>query len=380
MNLIDQREGLVKDLAEISTKINTGIVTDADYAAVDAKTAQIAELDVKIASNNRLEKFLGQAEAPERDGDELAKSFGEAFVKSAGYDELLRGNYGSRTEVKAATDIHTFGEVESFAESARNLGLRQAPTQRTIFDWLKPETITEGAVKWVEETADEGQFEIVAEGALKPQLHFGYTPKSDTLHTAAGWFDTTTQMIRLAGQFAADINRRGLRRLILDQERLVLGATQATDGFNGILNYSGLGTVSGTEMFTTLYEAIEQAEDVGEFPVDGIVMNRKDWGKLVTSQNAEGNYYSGSPFGSEIAERVWNTPVIVSSRIAEGTALVGASQNAAVFTEPTVHIDVTNSDGDKFRRNIVTTRIEQDILSLLYRPAGMVKVTFTTGE
>lgn len=381
--LMQKREAAIDELREIKAGLKDGEFTTEQAARVEELGAEVKNLDIQIKAAATAEKLLSDiGGGVEEKGDEAqAKSVGEAFIKSGSYSAIQQGAYGNRTEIKAATDVHSLEDLGTAFVSERQLPLQRLPEQRTtLFSWLRPQTISEGAVKWVQETAPEGDFEIVAEGEVKPQLHFGYEPKSDTLHTAAGWFDSTVQQVRRATQFAADINRRGIRKLVLDQERMVLSGTEAEDGFNGLLNTSGIGTVTAAnrgEWFDALYEAIMQAEELGEFDVNGMIMNRADWAVLRLAKNGQGDYVAGSPFAGEVAERLFTIPVIVSSRVPKGTALVGASENVAVYTEPTVHVDVTNSDGDKFRRNIVTTRIEQDILLAALRPAGLVKVTLT---
>lgn len=382
--LMQKREAAIDELRTIKESTKGAEFTLEQSARVEELGQQVKDVDLQLKAAATAERTLdaiGGGVVEEKTAEADAKTVGEAFVKSASYGAIGRGAFGNRTEIKAATDIHSLEDLGASFVSERQLPLQRLPEQRTsLFSWLRPQTITEGAVKWVQETAPEGDFLIVPEGELKPQLHFGYEPKSDTLHTAAGWFDSTVQQVRRAPQFAADINRRGIRKLVLDQERMVLSGTEAADGFDGLLNTSGIGTITAAdrgEWFDALYEAIMQAEELGEFDVDGMILNRADWAVLRLAKNGQGDYVAGSPFAGDVAERLFTIPVIVSSRVPKGTALVGASENVAVYTEPTVHVDVTNSDGDKFKRNIVTTRIEQDILLAALRPAGLVKVTLT---
>lgn len=382
MDLKAQREAAIAELREMNGNVKDGVLSAEQSARITELSAVIADIDMKLKSAGQLEQLLG-SEAPDQDAPVVAaKTFGDLFVKSAGYEAAVSGRYGERAELKAATDVHSLEELGDAFESKRVLPTLGEPTgdALSLFDWLRPQAIDEHSVFWVEETLAEGEFKIVKPGDLKPQLHFGYEAKSDTLHTAAGWFDSHVSQIRRAPQYAAEINRRGLRKLRLDQERLVMNATVVADGFNGLLNTSGLGTVtaaSQAEWFDKIYEAVDQAEQLGEFPVDGIALSRSDWGKMRLSKDAEGKYLAGGPFSGAVAERLWNIPVYVTSQLTAGTALVAASQNANVWTERSVHVDVTNSDGDKFRRNIVTTRIEQDILAHWTRPAGGVKVALT---
>lgn len=385
MDLMAQREAALTELRNI--KDNT---KDAEFSAEDAArvvelSETIRDIDVKIKAADESARILAGISDGKKaqDAEAAPKSFGDAYVKSAGYATVKEGRYGQRVAVKANTDIHGLEGLGEAFDSTRDLGIRSTTDRDalTIFDWLKPVYIDEAAVKWVEETADEGDFESVKPGEQKPQLHFGYAPKSAALVTAAGWFDSHVSLIRRAPEFAARINERGLRKLRLDQERMLLTATESSDGFNGILNTSGIGTVTaGTKAawLDAIYDAITQAETMGDYPVDGIVISRADWGVLRKTKDAQGAYLMGNPFGPQLAgQSLFGTPVFVSSQLTAGTALVGASENATFYLDRQVYVDVTNSDQDKFTKNIVTTRIEQDMLGVVERPSGLVKVTLT---
>lgn len=381
MTMKEMREAAEKALRELNEK-----ASGRDFTVEEAE--QINEHARVIADAKKIESAAKQSEAllaAISEGKEQAevKSFGDAYVKSGDYEKVARGQYGHRAAVKANTDVHGLDGLGSAFDSSRDLGVAGGVERDalTIFDWITPTYISEAAVKWVEETADEGDYKIVKPGDKKPQLHFGYTPKSAALVTAAGWFDSHVSLIRRAPEFAERINERGLRKLRLDQERLLLNAEESSDGFNGILNTSSIGTVTAdtkADWLDGLYDAIAQAETLGDFPVDGIAISRADWGVLRKTKDAQGAYLLGNPFADQIAgASLFGVPVYVSSQLEAGTALVGSSQNATAYFDSQVYVDVTNSDADKFTRNIVTTRIEQDMLGVVERPAGFVKVTLT---
>ena len=381
MNMKEMREAAEAALRELNEKAAGRDFTTEEAEEISAHAATIEnakKIEAAAKASDELLAGIGKTES-----DAEVKSVGESYVKSDGFSLVKAGQYGARTAVKANTDIHGLGELGTAYDSTRDLGV--APSvgrdDLTIFNWLRPVEIEEAAVKWVEETADEGNFKIVKPGDQKPQLHFGYTAKSAALATAAGWFDSHVSLIRRAPEFAARINERGLRRLRLDQENLLLNGKEATDGFNGLLNTSGIGTVTAAnkaEWLDALYDAITQAETLGEYPVDGIVISRADWGVLRKTKDAQGAYLMGNPFAPGLASQtLFEVPVYVSSQLAAGTAVVGSSENATMYLDKQIYVDVTNSDKDKFTKNIVTTRIEQDMLPVFERPGAFVKVTLT---
>lgn len=381
MNLKEQRESLVKAIdATISAAKAAGRdLTSEEATDVQAKMTEVKDVDNRIKAAAEADAML--TGAPEQEKSEAVKSFGDAYVKSDAYAAVKRGHLGERFGFKAATDIHTIGELGPILDATgRDLGITTEKAKPSIFDWIKPQAISESAVRWIEEGLAEGNFEVVPEGGQKPQIHFNYEPKSDTLHTIAAFFDSTVQLVRNAPAFAARLNQRGLAKLHLDKGNLAVNAVEGTDGFNGLLNVSGLSTVTAAtqaEWLDALAEAVATAESFGDFPVDGILLNSKDWSKIRLSKDAQGAYLAGSPFGGFAARSLFDVPVIVAPYIPEGTALVGSSQHITWYEENQVWVETTNSDKDKFTKNILTTRIEQDGLLVVERPAAITKVTLT---
>jgi HK97 family phage major capsid protein len=94
-------------------------------------------------------------------------------------------------------------------------------------------------------------------------------------------------------------------------------------------------------------------------------------------------YYGGGPFSGPYgngayanAERYWGLPVVVTTAITSGTALVGAFKlGAQIWDREGITVDATNSDQDDFTFNRMAIRVEERLALAIYRPNAFCKVT-----
>jgi HK97 family phage major capsid protein len=67
---------------------------------------------------------------------------------------------------------------------------------------------------------------------------------------------------------------------------------------------------------------------------------------------------------------------VVTTAISAGTALVGAFQiGAQIFRRQGISVDMTNSNEDDFRKNLVAIRAEERLALAVYRPLAFCTVT-----
>ena len=75
--------------------------------------------------------------------------------------------------------------------------------------------------------------------------------------------------------------------------------------------------------------------------------------------------------GGQPTETLWNKPVVVTSAMVPGTALVGAfSTGAQVFRRGGLTVEASNSHSDYFRKNLTAVRAEERLGLAVYRPAA----------
>ena len=90
----------------------------------------------------------------------------------------------------------------------------------------------------------------------------------------------------------------------------------------------------------------------------------------------------GGPFtgpygnGGVAGETFWGLPVVVTTAIAEGTALVGAFKlGGQVFYRQGVMVESTNTNENDFVYNRVTIRVEERLALCIYRALAFCTVT-----
>ena len=90
------------------------------------------------------------------------------------------------------------------------------------------------------------------------------------------------------------------------------------------------------------------------------------------------------PYGSGAAETgpyfgagpLWGVPVVVTTSIGAGTALVGSFRTASVvYRRGGVTVEASNSHEDYFQKDLVAMRAEERVALAVFRPAAFAKVT-----
>ena len=98
-----------------------------------------------------------------------------------------------------------------------------------------------------------------------------------------------------------------------------------------------------------------------------------------------GQFYGGGPFTGAygnggasglFAQSLWGKPVILSSVVGAGTALVGSfGQAAKIYRRGGPTVEASNSHASYFQSNLVMLRAESRLALCVYRPAAFTAVS-----
>ena len=119
-----------------------------------------------------------------------------------------------------------------------------------------------------------------------------------------------------------------------EDDQLLNGANTAGE-LTGLLNRPGLAatvsaggspSVSNADAILQQIMAILTSTDL--MP-DGIVLHPNNWTSLLLAKDSSEQYYGNGPFQPPTRRTLWGLPVVVTSRIAAGTALAGAFKTGA---------------------------------------------------
>lgn len=346
---------------------------------------------------------FGGAPTGEVKVESTAKSIEEQFADSTGFKNAVAAkNAGER--FAANVDLKVAGNVLESGTGAGTVvptylpGIVPTLFRRLTVAQLMPNAgISSPTLIYMQETAVTNSAATVAEGAAKPLSDITIAQVTENVRKIANTGKISDEMLDDASYVAGYFQGRLVLFVQLAEEDQLLNGNGTAPNLTGLLNRSGLatavavpGTPTQTDRLDSLYDQISAIRASSFLEPDGIVMNPTDWKTIRLNKDANSQYFGGGPFtgaygnGSAAADSgnlgenpdVWGCRVVVTPAIAAGTALVGAfGTGAQVFRRSGITVEMTNSNEDDFKNNLVAMRAEERLALAVYRPGAFGKVT-----
>ena len=336
--------------------------------------------------------------------DRMVKSIGELFVESEQYKSIQ--NPASRPQkfdtgpvdmMAKGTLLTTLG---GGGQPLANLVPQVVPgvvdklfQRLTVADLILTGQATAQQITYaVEGTATSGAAGV-AEGGAKPESTLGLTSRTDPVKKIATTLVTSDEMLDDAVQVQSYINARLALFVEIEEERQLLRGAGTNeiigimDSTRGINVYAG-GTAAGNKA-VQLFKAMNGQRGSALLEPDWIVINTSDWEAIRLLTDTAGQFFGGGPFQGQYGngrnldpsnqvsgadEFIWNKPVIVTSVLGAGTALIGTRLGAQRFVKGGVSVEATNSHSDYFTKDLVAIRAEKREALAVYRPAAFTDV------
>lgn len=396
---MEQLAELKAQANEFQTRIKSGeSLSPEEVEAIKGITGSITALKAEIEAADELTDTLSglfkaddEAAPTGTESDAPAKSLGAHFVKfarSAGMDKLVKGRDFAAPEFKANTDVQAVGSSyrDLVTDIDRNFVL---PYQRklTIASLMSSATVSGNSIEYFTMGGIEGTPATVAEGALKPQVHYAApTPTTETLREIAAWITLTDDMLEDLDFVAQLINDDLVCRLQLVEEDQLLAGDGTGTNINGLLNRSGIQSITATsatfaDKLAEAKFAIEKATE-GAHRADAIIMHPDDYLSLLLTKDGNNQYYGGGFFQNAYGNgsyagnpSVWLLPTVTTTAIAKGTALVGDFKSAKVLRKGGIQVASTNSHADLFAKDQQAVRLRERVGLMVQYPAAFAKVT-----
>jgi HK97 family phage major capsid protein len=371
--------------------------------------AEIEQIAVGVKAGEEHEEALRRkspvlpgSRREDRETAAATKSLGDLFVESEAftkYDKVqkkgptvevdLEESYGrfiAAHGVKAALDLAedfqfkaTLDTITGYAPQAVRLPTictpgEQGPTVAALF----PQgTTTQNAVPYMEETLATNAAAETAEGAEKPEAALEFEEKTSPVKKIAVFLPVTDELFADVPAMRSYVENR-LRSFVIQREDgQLLNGNGAGANLRGILNTSGIQTqAKGADPTPdAIYKAMTKIEVNAFLDASGVVMHPNDWQEIRLLRTADGIYIWGNP--SEAGpERIWGLPVVKTTRLAEGTGLVGAFRDGAqIFRRSEIAFAVSDSHSDFFRKNLLALRVEERLALVVFRPLAFCTVT-----
>jgi len=226
------------------------------------------------------------------------------------------------------------------------------------------------------------EFVFTPETKLKPKSDIELELLSELVKTLAHWIPASRQILADAPGLRQHVDLRLLQGLALEEERQILYGDGTANQLQGIFTdpdtqaYSWSSGISGDTKLDAIRRAMTLAF-LAHYPVTGVIVHPTDWEEIETTKGTDGHYiFAGAP-GAGAAPLVWRVPVVVTTAVNSGDALVGAfNLGVSLWDREDAMIRVSESHEDFFTRNMVAILGEERITQTLTRPDSFVAVDF----
>jgi HK97 family phage major capsid protein len=257
-----------------------------------------------------------------------------------------------------------------------------APRRRlTVRALLGRGTTTSSAVEFAREDVYTNNAGMVSEGGQKPESDLTFEPMQSQVRKIAHFIIVSQEALADAPALSAVIDsslRYGLS--LAEETQLLYGSGVGIDLFGIIPQATAYNPAFTPAMPTDLDDlslAILQVEEA-LFPADGIVLNPRDWFRILLTKDSQGRYLLGTGPGTAAPPQIWGLPVAVTPAITQGSFLVGSFQlGATIFDREEANVQVSTETGDMFTTNRATVLAEERLALVVRRPAAFVTGAFS---
>jgi len=258
-----------------------------------------------------------------------------------------------------------------------------APPERVmrIRDLLTVMPTTTNAIDYVEETGFTNAAAPVKVTAKKPQSKLEFELKTEAVKTVAHWIPVSRQVLADVVAIRGYVDTRLVYGLKLTEEAQLLYGNGVSPNLSGIMVNAGIqsyswssGTVGDTKL-----DCIRRAKTlarVAEYPVTGLVLNPNDWEDIELLKGSDEHYIwivvteGGVP-------RLFRTPVVDTTAIVSGEALIGAfALGAYLWDRELATVRISEHHEDFFIKNLVCVLAEERLALTTFRPQAFVKISF----
>ena len=256
-----------------------------------------------------------------------------------------------------------------------------------VSDLFAQGTTNGDVVRYVRESTFTNAAAAVTEGSAKPEATLDLGVVDALVRKVAVWTDVTEEMLSDFAQTQAYVNARLGYMVQAREDQHLMTGENASNQIVGILNTSGIQTISGAlntiDQYLRSKANVEGAAGSGFAMPDAFILHPANWLSAKLAKDNNGQYLFGGPGyapygvgGYSNVGSMWGLPVVSTVSMTQGTALCGAFRTGAqIFRRMGLTLKTTNSDGSKFQSNILTILAEQRLALAVYQPNKFCAIT-----
>lgn len=326
-------------------------------------------------------------------GDQLVdsdafKAAAERMKATGRIDQIfeLKGTLDRAGIMAALTESGLTGP--NFIQQDRQPGILPILFQQpTVADLMPNGTTTSNTIRYAKESTATNAASTVAEEGTKPEAALNFTVVDDPVKKIAVILKASDEILDDEPQMRAYVNGRLVLfvRIREDQQLLTGNPSVAANDITGLLNRSGLTAAQALGADTiavAVHKEITKIRVASFLDPTGIVWHPNDEEAAMLEQDSNNQFFGMGPFTGPYGQAqpamrtYWGLPTVSTQAMTENTILVGAFATAAqIFRRTGITVEVTNSNEDDFKNNLVAFRAEERLALAVYRPSAFGTVT-----
>ena len=387
---------IMKELDKIEPKL-AALATKADMEAkfgeISADTkSQIEGLGTKQRELADRLLSLEQKGTAQNDADTAADTWGQQFIKSDIYTGRHAAIVARRQVGSVVADVkNTVVTSDVTVAPDRRPGIVGGAFRRfTLEDVLNAAPTSAAAVEYTRENVWTNNAAEVAEGSTMAESSITFTLETATVQSIAHFIKISRQLAADGPALAAYIDtrmRHGVNLRVENQLYAGNGSSPNLSGLNKSGNYTAHGYTAAalTALGLSPTNRIDLIGKVigdcwaADYPANAILLNPSDWWTLRLTKDSQGRYLLGDP-GEVVDPMLFGVPVVQSNAVTADTFQIGAYDMAATkYDREAVTVDMSDSDGDNFVKQLVTLRATRRLALAVERPASIRGGDLTPG-
>lgn len=317
------------------------------------------------------------------------KTFGDLLTASESFRQFAKSTAAHRKFCEELPLLHvratlTSSGLTSYERPPSVVLLEQQPL--TIAQLFAQGQTTASSIRAFRETSFTNGAAAVGEEGQKPEVTFALEEVDFGVKKIAAIARVTDEMLNDHAAVRDYVNTRLAFMVQAKEDSELLNGDGASNRITGVLNTGSIQTEAASGSNSTvdaIHKAITKVRVGSFFEADAIVMHPTDWQTVRLTKDQSGQYYAGGPFGGPYGVGgykahgpLWGLPVVVTTAIAQGTALVGSFKlGAQLWRRLGLIVESTNSDGSDFVYNRIAIRAETRLALAVYRPPAFCTVT-----
>lgn len=226
-----------------------------------------------------------------------------------------------------------------------------------LLDLINTQAMSGGSFYYTREQGSYLGAAEVAENATKPPGDVTFVDDEVVAQTIAAWYKVSRPSIADVPTLQGVLNQRLVYGVMRRVENQVLGGDGVGQNIRGILNTTGIAAAAFNAAVPLSDNLLSGVTDVlvSEAEPNAVVVNPVDRQKMLSALAAGSGERldSDGAFGTP-ADTAWGLPLITSTVIPVGQALVGDFGQCTLFVREGVNVRVSDSDQNDFISNRLT--------------------------